>query len=140
MRIVWCIAVLAGCYTSSVAPPVAPTPQPSDQVDERPAPDRTYRKVDAAKATCDDPASFDCVLMTFTQFRDRACDCSAGDKVCADAVIADMTTWSQNMAAQFSKANHSPTPEQSKLMSDVTTDFTKCLTTAMTPRSTPTTP
>jgi hypothetical protein len=104
--------------------------------DQRAAPDRTFRRVESPDA-CADVTSFECMLVAFSRFRDEACDCSAGDKVCGEAVMADMNRWSQDLAAQLANKNQVPTPEQGREMSDVASEFSRCLMKAITPVNVP---
>lgn len=137
MRRAWVVVFLIGCFADP-KPPVEPRP-PEPTVDDRPVPGRALRTPTPVSACDDDATGFDCVLATFTELRDRACACTPGDKLCTDAITADIQAWSQNLANTASK-DHAPTPEQTQQMSAIANEFSNCFAKALTAPSPPTTP
>jgi len=68
------------------------------------------------------------------EFKDKMCRCV--DKACADTVVDEMTKWSQEMAKNADRSAR-VTEEDTRKMSEVTEEFTKCATKAMTAGMTP---
>jgi len=62
-------------------------------------------------------------------FQKAMCECK--DKVCADKVNADMTTWGTAMAKGATGKEEKPDPEMAKKSADVMTKYTECMTKLM---------
>lgn len=89
---------------------------------------RTVR-LEAAYKTCNKKFGPGLVLKRMVEFTDMMCKCA--DKACADQVTDAMTKWSIEMAKTADR-DLQVSEEDTKKMQEVTEEFTKCATKAMT--------
>jgi hypothetical protein len=94
---------------------------------------RTIR-LEAAYKTCDKRFGVGMALKKMAEFKDMMCQCA--DRSCADHVTDQMTKWSVEMARHADR-DVRVSEEDTKQMQQVTEEFTKCATTAMTAGMTP---
>ena len=77
----------------------------------------------------------------YTAFRDAMCRCKAGDSACAQKVSDEITAWATQMAktARAEAAKMSPKEAEAMLkkITPIMTDYTRCMTAAMTPTNQP---
>lgn len=78
------------------------------------------------------------MVAAYIKFKDDMCRCAAGDSACAQRVSDDMTAWASEMAktmgSQAEKLDPKEVERMVQLITPVMTDYTKCMTAAMTPR------
>ena len=73
----------------------------------------------------------------YTEFKDNMCKCKAGDSACAQKVSDDMTKWAaeqaKTMGTEAAKMDPKEAEEMAKTITPIMTEYTKCMTAAMTP-------
>lgn len=72
-------------------------------------------------------------IAMMASFRDQMCKCA--EKVCADKVTERMTRWGQEIAKEGADYSIPITEDDTKKMAAVTEEMTRCMTKAMTARS-----
>jgi hypothetical protein len=113
--------VLAGCWRNE--PPRPPVrPEPTERVAPRPS------RVDPPKP--DDLREE--VIGGLERFTADACACAQGDSPCAQTVIAQMQTWSDEIQKRAG-TDVTADPDFTARVEPIIQRFTTCLTNAMSP-------
>ena len=113
--------VLAGCWRAE-PPRLPPKPEPKERV--APAPSRV-----------DPPRPDDLreeVIGGLERFAVDACACAQGDSHCAQNVVAQMQTWSDEIQKRAGN-DVTADPDFTARLEPVIQRFTSCLSNAMTP-------
>src|SRR5687768_16849209 len=114
------LMVLAGCWRNE--PPAVPRPAPVEPV----APSRSRVEPPPREDLREE------IVGTFELFTADACACPAGDTACAQNVIAQMQTWSDEIQKRAG-TDITADPDFTKRIEPIVQRFTTCLSNAMSP-------
>lgn len=71
-----------------------------------------------------------------TELKEAMCKCKPGDAACANKVVDEQKKWGEEQAKTVD-ANAKPDPELAKKLEPIMTEYSKCMTAALTPAAKP---